>query len=619
MKPQLIPFSKVILISGLGLSGFWSHGQQPADRLSPIISRPMPAYIASENKTTSVLSLPVEDDFSYDDIWPNNTIWTDHHVYINQTLAISPPTLGVATFDGLNQFGLAYDLSKNPAYTDTADILTSRPIDLSSPTDSVYLSFYYQAQGLGEKPETNDSLALYFYDAEDTLWRPIWRIFGGNTVQPFKLVVIPVASTFHQNEFRFRFVSYGSQTGAFDMWHLDRILLDDQQNFDDTLFTDIAFTRPHPSLLKDYESIPWFHYNNTLAKQINKDDITLFYRKNLLPGAVSSLNLCIYQISYRGNILVQDRIGNISKDDIHQPNQEEFYDTPIGSFLLPSSPIDEFEIIGISTYTGNSLANKGPNDSVVKHQVFKNYYAYDDGSAEKIYEVDNNIAGYILAKYDIRQPDQLKGLYIYFIAGGNDATANDFQIAVFENSSGKPGSLIYLSDSLYQPSYTATNFFFPYALDHSGIQINGSVFIGIKQRTKINMTIGFDANNSSKTSIFYGNSFPLTQSFLKGNIMMRPFFRYLPRDFELSEIRKSKRNFALYPNPAKNVINLSWHKEPDEQYYFVVSDISGKTILQGRAQKQLQLDNLPDGFYVITLSSPSSKFAPISKKLVISQ
>jgi len=594
---------------------------QPTDRLSGLTSRPMPKAVkkVQYKTTTTVLSLPFIDDFSYDGVWPDNTLWADSDVYVNQTLPISPPTLGVATFDGLDKNGLAYELGRNA--TDTADMLTSCPINLSSATDSVYLSFYYQPQGLGERPNTSDSLALYFRYKKDTIdtWKSVWRVFGGSSAQPFELVMVPVPDTLQVDSFQFRFVSYGSQAGAFDMWHIDRVFMDDQRTFSDTTFTDVAFTRPHPSLLKGYESVPWFHYDNFLANQINEDNLDLFYRKNLNPGASSPLNLCVYRITHQGNTLVQDNLGDISADDQHQPNREEFFNCPVGNFQLPSPPIDEFEIIGINTYTGNALANKGPNDSVVRVQEFKNYYAYDDGSAEKIYEVDDNAGGYILAKYDVRQSsDELKGLYIHFIPGGNNVTNNDFQIAIFENNSGEPGNLVYLSDSVYEPRYVATNFFLPYALDTNGLVINGSIFIGIKQRTITNMTIGWDANYSSRTTLFYGSP-PFDESFLSGNLMMRPFFRYLPKDFQLPETSRQQLSFELYPNPAKSYINLSWQQEANEQYLYSIRDISGKPVANGTAQQQLSTENLRDGFYIITLYSASGKFAPVSKKFVISR
>ena len=59
------------------------------------------------SSASDTLVLPVIDDFSLDDVFPNQSIWCDSNVYINSDFPIDPPTVDVATFDGLNKFGNA--------------------------------------------------------------------------------------------------------------------------------------------------------------------------------------------------------------------------------------------------------------------------------------------------------------------------------------------------------------------------------------------------------------------------------------------------------------------------------------------------------------------------------
>ena len=56
------------------------------------------------------LVLPFQDDFSSTEVFPNSSNWMDYQVYINNHMSINAPTLGVATFDGLNEQGRPYDL-----------------------------------------------------------------------------------------------------------------------------------------------------------------------------------------------------------------------------------------------------------------------------------------------------------------------------------------------------------------------------------------------------------------------------------------------------------------------------------------------------------------------------
>lgn len=119
---------------------------QRQEELKSLKARPQPEEsIKSLKKSQSVLSLPVVDDFAYEGQVPDPSIWEGNSdVYINQTWAKSPITLGVATFDGLNRYGRPHAVNGGDSIT---DILSSLSIDLSSPQDSVYLSFYYQVGG----------------------------------------------------------------------------------------------------------------------------------------------------------------------------------------------------------------------------------------------------------------------------------------------------------------------------------------------------------------------------------------------------------------------------------------------------------------------------------------
>jgi hypothetical protein len=101
------------------------------------------------------------DDFSYEGPYPDSNKWLNDYVFINRTMPISPPTIGAATFDGVNAGGYPYNFLASSSSTGRADTLTSKPIDLNFPGDSsVYFSFFYQAQGRGNFPDPADSIIL---------------------------------------------------------------------------------------------------------------------------------------------------------------------------------------------------------------------------------------------------------------------------------------------------------------------------------------------------------------------------------------------------------------------------------------------------------------------------
>ena len=47
-------------------------------------------------------TLPFFDDFAYEGPFPSAENWTNNQVFVNNTLANQPISIGVATFDGLD-------------------------------------------------------------------------------------------------------------------------------------------------------------------------------------------------------------------------------------------------------------------------------------------------------------------------------------------------------------------------------------------------------------------------------------------------------------------------------------------------------------------------------------
>ncbi len=588
---------------------------QPAEELTGVTARSQSAPATKhKKKTTASISLPFFDDFSYNQHYPDTSLWEDANVYVNQTYAQSPPTLGVATFDGLNKDGLPYDLQN--LNTDSTDVLTSKGIDLSNTIDTVFLSFFWQAGGLGERPETTDSLNLKFYSPQQKQWYRVWGISGVDSTG-FNQVMVPVlGSQFLRDGFKFRFTAYGAQAGAFDTWNIDYVRIDDQRTRKDTSFKDVAFTRPHPSLLDSLDAIPWFHYNSTIANIYNKKNLILYYRRNTVPGQTYNLDLCAYRISSNGTLLASGN-GVPGSDNGHAYFVETGFSCALAPFNLPSAPTGEFEINAYQTYSGNQVAENA-NDTIRRRQVFKNYYSLDDGTAERAYQVRDNRGGFIISKFDIAAADSIKGLYIYFMPSQYDIEDNRFSIVIYENNNNLPGNLIYESDSLYTPRYTSTNFLLPYQLDiPSGVWVTGPVFIGIRQVSNVRLPIGFDMNTRKRGRRYYGTKATLTESFIAGNLMMRPYLRYKPKDLDIPQHTPSTIKVGIYPNPASNLIHIETEQAHTELQYFITA-ISGKVVQKGTTTSEIHLGpEVQPGVYLLQLQDPTGKKGPVVKKILV--
>ena len=209
---------------------------------------------------SQALKVPFYDDFSKPGLLtPDTTLWLPSGVTLNNSYAIAPPTQFVATFDGRDRFGTPYDFAISNSFGAT-DSLVSKPIDLSLITaDSLLvLSFFYQAKGLGDLPDPEDSLIVRFKN-QDSEWINVWRNDEITTTDSFTQVFLPVNdSAFLHGSFQFAFVTKGRQSGPFDVWHLDYVFLETQSKraVEEGFYTDISVQDIPTPILKNYRSMP---------------------------------------------------------------------------------------------------------------------------------------------------------------------------------------------------------------------------------------------------------------------------------------------------------------------------------------------------------------------------
>ena len=79
--------------------------------------------LQKNNHKKTRATLPFIEDFSYEGPYPDQNIWLDKQAFINNTMCQNPINRGVATLDGLNEFGRPY--FKDQIASGLADSLTS--------------------------------------------------------------------------------------------------------------------------------------------------------------------------------------------------------------------------------------------------------------------------------------------------------------------------------------------------------------------------------------------------------------------------------------------------------------------------------------------------------------
>ena len=237
-------------------------------RVIPIPHSPGPASPATNaaSRTKATQSLPFWDDFS-EAVGgaPSEERWfAGKSTWVNDGLAINPPSIFVASFDGVDSVGKPYSVNDVLA-KGFADKLESHPIDLAvvpaADRASVYISFYYQMKGLGELPDGGDKLVLEFRTA-DNKWEETWAMenTGTQPLDVFTQIVLPIADKFFHSAFKFRFKNFARLSGPYDTWHVDYIYLNTARTATDTSYPDRSVVTPLTSAFKNYHALPKEHF-----------------------------------------------------------------------------------------------------------------------------------------------------------------------------------------------------------------------------------------------------------------------------------------------------------------------------------------------------------------------
>jgi len=587
-----------------------------------------------------VQRLPFIDDFSYQSIYPVDTLWLDNYAFINSDYPVDPPTIGVATLDAINDIGGIY--SNAGAFPFIADFLTSQPIRLDSsfalaptkltPADSIYFSFYFQPQGIGNHPNDEDSLVVEFYSPIYNAWRWIWSSTGSklsdfydtnNTY--FKSVMIPIIDTnFFTNEFQFRFKNYASLANNnipswasnVDHWNIDFVYLDLNRNKDSIAINDVAITKKITSLLKNYESMPWRQF---IADSVNemKDTVKTLYR-NL--SKIEKNVAHIFKITdlsqttppYTPLITANGNMPGLS-DSTFVKILNYVFDANV-----PANSNPAFEVLSIIDPQNSVIYN---NDTIRFYQKFYNYYAYDDGVPESGYGLSPGGAR-LAYSFTLNIPDTLRSIQMFFNQVLN-STQIYFYLTVWDDNNGEPGNVIYEKGGVSPEYPSGLNMFHTYVLDNP-VPVNGTFYIGWRQTSNDNLNLGFDRNINKQSKIWYNVDGTWNNSMFEGALMMRPILgsEQYPHVGE-KELLKEKFECKIFPNPVNDgvlFIEISDKYNDlcnDNDFEIKIYNITGKEILVSDYQQSINVSSLTDGIYFIRIMNEKTSESFIDKLVII--
>ncbi|MCE5344697.1 MAG: T9SS type A sorting domain-containing protein [Bacteroidales bacterium] len=561
------------------------------------------------------LGLPLFDDFSGQEVFPDSKKWSDDFVFINNTYTDRQLTTGVATFDALSNSGQLYESASSSVFE--ADHLTSQPINLNySASDNIWLSFFYQSGGLADFPEKNDSLTLQFFAPDESQWYSVWKATN-YTTPAFRNVMIKIdQSRFLRKGFRFRFRNYASlnpdqsdlsMVGNCDQWNIDYVLLDKNRSKDDTVFTDVAFRLPIRSILKNHESMPWKQFKEIKLQEMGSS-IPIHYRNN---------------DSIKRNVTRNFKISDVYKNTSY-------------SFSAGATNIDPFTNVDYNAnliYTFNTDNNDSAlfritcslitddfdpkeNDTIIYYQVFNNYFAFDDGTSEAGYGINGQGSrnAMVACRFESFIQDTLRALRICFNDSYSNANKRSFDIVVWNDNNGIPGDIVYSKEDVMVEQGSSINGFYTYYFTQN-VVVNDVFYVGWRQSSETFLNAGLDLNTSPGGRQFYWLNGLWSESQVHGSIMIRPILGS-PLTTSINDTYYINRNrINIWPNPATDHINI----DPGElklsgSSHITVIDLNGRVMFKQLYREQIDISSLPEGLYIV-ITSMNGK--PVSYNRII--
>jgi hypothetical protein len=534
------------------------------------------------------------DDFSTENVFVSNNLWDFSSVKVTRNYAINPPSLGVATFDGLNQYGLARDFSAINSSA-PSDTLLSKPIDLSG-LSAAFFMFYFQGKGLGETPEIEDKLVLEFFNG--SFWVEKWSSLGVAMLEFEKEVIIIDSAQYLTDDFKFRFRNYATISGNFDHWHIDYLVINELLNISDTTeLNDVSFVYSSPSFLNRYYEMPWTHFLNNEATEL-KDSIDVILRNNS-----ASINVDFQFNVYENNsqIYHYPTIGvsrNVTILD---------YDT-IGNFSFTNPPIDiqsnifnSFEPDSASFLVQYIIKTSSSdikiNDTLYHYQNFFSHFAYDDKSAESAYGINTN--GAMLAyEFKLNRPDTLRAIQMYFPQMLDSVSDIPFKLTIWKDINAQ-GNVLYQQD--VYPVHTENGNYHTYYLD-SLFQLVGTFYIGWEQTSDDLLNVGLDKNNNANEYMYYNVGSGWMNSSYLGSWMIRPI---LSMNQIVSNIPNKNNIYSVYPNPATHNLFIESTANSNLISIYTLNGVLIRKFKYNLNIIQIDVNDLAAGAYILKISNDS--------------
>jgi hypothetical protein len=288
------------------------------------------------------------------------------------------------------------------------------------------------------------------------------------------------------------------------------------------------------------------------------------------------------------------------------------YDSIIGNFEFTNPPISISSSVFTSSFPDSvsfkiehiistGLLDNKWNDTLCFQQEFNSSFAYDDGVAESAYGI--NASGAKLAyQFKLNRPDTLRAIQMYFPQMLDSVNHIPFQLTVWDDNAGYPGNIIHQQQ--VNPEHTEKGDFHYYYID-SSFQMLGAFYVGWVQTTSDLLNIGLDKNKLANDYMFYNAGSGWSNSIYPGAWMIRPIVSM--DELVLTQIESKKKLFKVFPNPAKQELNIIVSTTDN---LISIYNLHGKLVKQSFfsiTNCKLNITDLSSGMYVVEVRSKKGR------------
>ena len=549
-----------------------------------------------EARQTATTTIPFWDDFSKG---IQTSKWIAEGASYTETIGNKAPSLGMALFNGVDELGRAYSLQEKDQ--GESDYLTSVPLDLSgieaSQKASLYLSFYWQAGGKAEVPDSNDRLSLQVLTPAGT-WLTVWEKRGGETLDRtrFAQEIIAILPEWQHANFQFRFFSNGRQSGPFDSWLLDYVYLNTQRTATNLSYPDRALTLPTSVRLGDFGAYPW-----ELVQKHQKSNWSTV--KNEFQNLENRFKAMEFSVTLRDSSGTELLPINSTTPFNPVPNALErrsIVSRTFSEIPIPSKPGDLFFETSLVTGDGLLTTINGTdttrfaqvdfrdNDRVSTRFSLRDYFAYDQGNADYTAGI-NQRSGQLAVAYKTPEPVFLTGISIDF----NNARQVDqvLDLVIWSDLDKKP---LYTQEVVIPAKKSGQNIQY-FSLKET-VPVSGTFYVGFTQFTNDFLQVGLDKTQNFGDRIYYNVGGGWVQNKdVNGALLIRP---HVSLSGKAGGTLSPENIFQVYPNPAVEEVMV----EGKFTYLQVLDSFGREITLPRMARNTGEVLNFKDqqpGLYLI--------------------